>query len=67
MTVKSMPEVLASLVHQSIKRLQSNSDASCSTKGPSKKQCLTAQIEAEEDDDNSNAEGLRRRNEHDAD
>ena len=71
-----MPEVLASLVDKvetmsskifnmdkSIKRLQSNSDAPCSNEGPSKKQCLTAQIEVEEDGDNSDAEGLRRRNE----
>ena len=79
-TAKSMPEVLTSLVgkvetmsskifnmDKSIKKLQSNRDASCSNEGPSKKQCLTAQIEVEEDDDNSDAEGLRRRNEPDAD
>ena len=79
-TVKSMPEVLTSLVDKvetmsskifnmdkSIKRLQSNRDAPCSNEGPSKKQRLTAQIEVEEDDDNSDAEGLRRRNEPDAD
>ena len=48
--------------------MQSDSDAPCSTKGPSKKQkCLTAQIEAEEDGNNSDAEGLHRRNEPDAD
>ena len=79
-TVKSMPEVLTSLVDKveamsskifnmdkSIKRLQSNRDAPCSNEGPSKKQRLTAQIEVEEDDDNSDAEGLRRQNEPDAD
>ena len=79
-TVKSMPEVLTSLVgkvetisskifnmDKSIKRLQSNRDAPCSNEGPSKKQRLTAQIDVEEDDDNSDAEGLRRRNEPDAD
>ena len=79
-TVKSMPEVLTSLVNKvetmsskifnmdkSIKRLQSNRDAPCSNEGPSKKQRLTAQIEEEEDDDNSDAEGLRRPNEPDAD
>ena len=79
-TVKSMPEVLASLVDKvermsskifnmdiSIKRLQSNSDAPCSNEGQRKKQHLTAQIEAEEDGDSSDAEGLRRRNEPDGD
>ena len=79
-TVKSMPKVLTSLVDKvetmsskifnmdkSIKRLQSNRDAPCSNEGPSNKQRLTAQIEVEEDDDNSDAEGLRRRNEPDAD
>ena len=79
MMMKSMPEVLASLVDKvetmsnkifnidkSIKRLQSNSDAPCFNEGPSKKQRLTAHIEVEEDGDNSDAEGLRRRNEPDA-
>lgn len=79
-SVKLMPELLASLVHKvetmqskifnmdkSIKRLQSNSDAACSNEGPSKNQRLTAQIEVEENGNNSDAEGLRRRNEPDAD
>ena len=70
-SVKLMPELLASLVDKvetmqskifnmdkSIKRLQSNSDAPCCNEGPSKNQRLTAQIELEENGDNSDAEGL---------
>ena len=78
-TVKSMPEVLASLVdkvetmsskifniEKSIHRLQSNSDAPCFNEAPCKKQLLTAHIKVEEDSYKSDAEGLRRRNEPDA-
>ena len=47
--------------------MQFNSDARSFNEGPGKKQRLTAQIEVEEDRDNSDAEGLPRRNEPDAD